>query len=138
MCALPLSRRRPHKLDLSAPRAPSPIPTAEEAQGSLQVTLQRFQHLCEGGSQEEIVEILNQWPDLPRSTKSLCAAAKAGHVSLIEYLLTRGFSLFPMDFPESVPQAAASGAEETGNTKVLELLLKYGWDISFGNTATMA
>lgn len=84
------------------------------------------------------MEILNHWPDLPRSTGPLCAAVAFGHVSLIEYLLTRGFSLFPEEPLESVPQAVASNAEETGNTKVPELLLKHGWDILFGDNAAMA
>ena len=103
----------------------------------MQITLRRFQHLCKNGSQEELAEILNQWPDIPRSTKPLCEAAKAGHVSLIEYLLTRGFTLFPPDSSDTVPQATARGAEETGDMQVLEMLLRHGLDISSGYSAPM-
>jgi len=135
---MPEPRHKPYKLDLNAPRPSSPTPTADEAQGDLQVTLRRFQHLCKNVSQAELAKILNQWPDIPRSTSSLCEAAKAGHVSLIEYLLTRGFTLFPADSSDAVPQAAASGAEESGDVQVLEMLLRHGWDISSRNYAAMA
>lgn len=138
MCALPTSRPKPRKLDLTAPRPPTPTPTADEARGDFFQTLMRFCLLCRSGSQTDVVKILNQWPDLPRTPRPLCGAARFGHVALIEYLLTQGFPLFSEHFSGSVPDSAAIGAEETGNTKVLELLLNHGWDISSGQPASMA
>lgn len=136
MCALPTHPPRPHKLDLNVPRSSSLIPTARDAKDDYHVALRRFQHLCREGSQEGVVELLNQWPETPPSTGPLCAAVRHDHGSLIEYLLTQGLSLFPEDSPQSVPQAAATGAGETGNTKVLEVLLGHGWDISSGKNAS--
>jgi len=125
-------------------RVPSPTPTAAEARGNLAASKTRFRHLCARGSQTEVEELLEEWTDpasvlqsafSSNSTSALCEAARHGHRSLLEYLVSRGFPLFESG-PETVPDAATHGAALTGETQILELLLEYGWDLNSPSPAS--
>jgi hypothetical protein len=124
---------------ISTPRIPSPAPTAAEARDDRDLSAKRFRHLCANGSQTEIEELLEQWAGSPDELiflspfgSPLAEAARQGHRSLLYYLANRGFSLFG-EGPETVIDAATSGTSQTGDTKVLDLLVEFGWDVNSEN-----
>ena len=112
-------------------RVPSPTPTAIEAQGNIYLARRRLRHLCAGDSQPEVEELLQQWShptsDTLQGCGALAQAARNGHISLLEYLVGRGFSLLEVG-PDMVPDAASEYAVRTGDTAILDLLLQHGWD----------
>jgi hypothetical protein len=122
----------PH-LIMPTARVPKPIPTAAEARGDRYAPRRRFQDLCATGSQAEFEDLVEQWADpvnVLQTPAALYAAARHERRSLLEYLVGRGSSLFIKAPQEDISYAAARYATSIGDTKVLELLLEYGWDLN--------
>ncbi|OAG36707.1 hypothetical protein AYO21_09091 [Fonsecaea monophora] len=58
---------------------------------------------------------------IPRQTSSLFRAVRTGHTAIVEYLLSQG---------SSPTVNLAKIAVDNNDTAILELFLKYGWDIN--------